>query len=351
MNQLDLISKLGLQTPIIQAPMAGVATPELAAAVSNAGGLGSLGLGASSMEQARDMISATRALTDKPFNVNVFCHKSAQFDTAREEAWIRYFTPHFVRFGATPPTALSEVYTSFLDDQSMQFLMLAQQPAVLSFHFGIPDNAFLTAVKAAGIITMASATSLREAKVLEQAGIDVIVAQGIEAGGHRGIMDPDGSDECLSTAVLTRLLVKKCHTPIVAAGGIMDGQGARAMLDLGAVAAQMGTAFILCPESSANTSYRENLRSDRAASTRLTPVMSGRPARGMLNELIQWGDAEDAPAVPSYPLTYDLAKQLNAAAVAKGNYEFAAQWAGQGAPLAREMPAAQLLRTLAKEMA
>ncbi|MGG4606259.1 NAD(P)H-dependent flavin oxidoreductase [Paenalcaligenes sp. Me131] len=351
MNQLDLISKLGLQTPIIQAPMAGVATPELAAAVSNAGGLGSLGLGASSMEQARDMISATRALTDKPFNVNVFCHKSAQFDAAREEAWIRYFTPQFARFGATPPTSLSEVYTSFLDDQSMQFLMLAQQPAVLSFHFGIPDTAFLTAVKAAGIITMATATSLREAKVLEQAGIDVIIAQGIEAGGHRGIMDSDGSDEQLSTAVLTRLLVKKCHTPIVAAGGIMDGQGARAMLDLGAVAAQMGTAFILCPESSANTSYRENLRSDRAASTRLTPVMSGRPARGMLNELIQWGEAEGAPAVPSYPLTYDLAKQLNAAAVAKGNYEFAAQWAGQGAPLAREMSAAQLLRTIAKEMA
>lgn len=351
MTQLDLLGTLGLETPIIQAPMAGVATPELAAAVSNAGGLGSLGLGASSVEQARSMMAATRALTDKPINVNVFCHKSAQFDAAREAAWIRYFAPQFARFGAEPPTALHEVYTSFLDDPAMQFLLLAEQPAVLSFHFGIPDTAYLTAVKAAGIITMASATCLREAKLLEQAGIDVIIAQGIEAGGHRGIMDTDANDERLSTAVLTRLLVKKCHSPIVAAGGIMDGYSARAMLDLGAVAAQMGTAFILCPESAANTSYRENLRSDRAFTTRLTPTLSGRPARGMLNELIQWGEAKDAPPVPSYPLTYDLAKQLNAAAVAKGNHEFAAQWAGQGAPLAREMSAAHLLRTIVKEMA
>lgn len=351
MTQLDLIATLGLESPIIQAPMAGVATPELAAAVSNAGGLGSLGLGASTVDQARAMMAATRALTDKPINVNVFCHKAAQFDAAREEAWIRYFAPHFARFGASPPTGLAEVYTSFLHDPAMQFLLLAEQPAVLSFHFGIPDDAYLTAVKAAGILTMASATSLREAKALEQAGIDVIIAQGIEAGGHRGIVNPDGPDERLSTAVLTRLLVKKCHRPIVAAGGIMDGQSVRAMLDLGAVAAQMGTAFILCPESAANTSYRENLRSERAATTCLTPVMSGRPARGMVNELIQWGDAKDAPAVPSYPLTYDLAKQLNAAAVAQGNHEFAAQWAGQGAPLAREMSAAQLLRTIVKEMA
>lgn len=350
MTQLDLISKLGLETPIIQAPMAGVATPELAAAVSNAGGLGSLGLGASTVDQARTMMAATRALTGKPVNINVFCHPPAQRDAAREEAWIRYFAPQFARFGAQPPTELHEIYTSFLSDPALQFLLLAEQPAVVSFHFGIPDDAYLTALRAAGILTMASATSLREAKLLEQAGIDVIIAQGIEAGGHRGILNSEGPDEALSTAVLTRLLVKRCHRPIVAAGGIMDGYGVRAMLDLGAVAAQLGTAFILCPESSANTSYRENLRGDRASTTRLTPTLSGRPARGMLNELIQWGEAEDAPPVPSYPLSYDLAKQLQAAAVANGNHEFSAQWAGQGAPLAREMSASQLVRTLSKEM-
>lgn len=188
--------------------MAGVATPELAAAVSNAGGLGSLGLGASTVDQARTMMAATRALTGKPVNINVFCHQPAQRDAAREEAWIRYFAPQFARFGAQPPTELHEIYTSFLSDPALQFLLLAEQPAVVSFHFGIPDDAYLTALRAAGILTMASATSLREAKLLEQAGIDVIIAQGIEAGGHRGILNSEGPDEALSTAVLTRLLVK-----------------------------------------------------------------------------------------------------------------------------------------------
>jgi nitronate monooxygenase len=197
---------------------------------------------------------------------------------------------------------------------------------------------------------MATATNLREAALIEQAGVDAIVAQGIEAGGHRGMFEPEETDERLSTSVLVRLLVKQSRLPIVAAGGIMDGAGVKAALDLGAVAAQLGTAFILCPESSASAAYRANLKSERAQATRLTAVLSGRPARGMVNQLISHGEASGAPQPAAYPVAYDAAKQLHAAAAKAGNHEFAAHWAGQGAPLSREMPAAEMVQRLVGEM-
>jgi nitronate monooxygenase len=172
----------------------------------------------------------------------------------------------------------------------------------------------------------------------------------MEAGGHRGMFDPDAVDERLSTAVLVRLLVKQTRLPVIAAGGIMDGAGIKAALDLGAAGAQLGTAFILCPESAASAAYRENLKSERAAVTKLTAALSGRMARGMVNRLISHGDAVDASLPAAYPVAYDAAKQLHAAAAKVGNHEFAAHWAGQGAPLAREMPAADLVRTLVDEV-
>ncbi|OZI54708.1 NAD(P)H-dependent flavin oxidoreductase [Bordetella genomosp. 4] len=347
----SFLSRLGIKHPIIQAPMAGTSTPQLAAAVSNAGGLGSLGIGANTADQAQLAIEDTRRLTDGPFNVNVFCHAPSAYDAARDNAWLRHLSPLFAETGIAPPTALKEIYKSFLQDDAVFEMLLQQRPAVVSFHFGLPTAKHIYALREAGIYTIASATNLHEATLIEQAGIDAIVAQGIEAGGHRGMFDPEAIDERLSTSVLVRLLVQRTRLPVIAAGGIMDGQGIKAVLNLGAAAAQLGTAFILCPESAANASYRENLKSDRAATTRLTPVLSGRPARGMVNRFIEFGEAAGSPQPAGYPYAYDAAKQLSAAATKQGNNEFAAQWAGQGAPLAREMPAAELVSTLVTELA
>jgi len=341
---------LDIEHPIIQAPMAGVSTPELAAAVSNAGGLGSLGLGAASVPQARDAIEQTQALTDRPFQVNLFCHQPARRDVEREAEWIRHLAPLFAEVGAPVPEQASEIYSSFVARQDMLDMLLEVRPAVVSFHFGLPLDWQLSALREAGITTMASATNLEEARLVEQAGIDIVVAQGLEAGGHRGVFDPEAADEGMSTFVLTRLLVRETTLPVVAAGGIMDGRGIRAVLELGAAAAQLGTAFILCPESAAGQGYRDMLKSERAKQTRLTASFSGRPARGMMNRFISHAEAKGSPGPAAYPVAYDVAKQLNAAAAGRDIHEFAAHWAGQGAPLAREMGAAQLVELLLDEL-
>lgn len=341
----------GLPSPVIQAPMAGVSTPAMAAAVSNAGGLGSLGIGASTVAQAREMIARTRALTDRPVNVNVFCHAPEPPDPVREAAWTAHLAPLFAEFGAAPPAALEEIYRSFLVDDEMFRMLLSERPAIVSFHFGLPALDRIGALRDAGIRTMATATAPHEAAAIEAAGIDAIVAQGIEAGGHRGMFDPDAADERLSTAVLVRILARATRLPVIAAGGIMDGRGIRAAMELGAAGAQLGTAFILCPESAASDSHRENLRGQGAATTRLTAAISGRPARGLVNRLVTHGEAPGSPRPAAYPRAYDAARQLAAVAGARGQAGFAAQWAGQAAPLAREMPAAELVRTLRDEFA
>ena len=255
----QFLDRLGLQFPIIQAPMAGVSTPRLAAAVSNSGGLGSLGIGAGTVAQARQMIEDTRALTAGPFNVNVFCHAPAVRDAQREAAWLVHLAPLFAQLGAAVPMALDEIYQTFIGDEAAFSMLLEQRPAVVSFHFGLPTRQQIAALRQAGIYTMATATNVREAALIEQAGVDAIVAQGVEAGGHRGVFDPQAPDERHSTSVLLRLLAGSTTLPLIAAGGIMDGQGIRAALDLGAVAAQLGTAFVLCPESAASAGYRAAL--------------------------------------------------------------------------------------------
>lgn len=345
----SFLDRLGIDLPIIQAPMAGVATPQLAAAVCNAGGLGSLGIGPSPVDQARQMIEQTRALTDRPLNINLFCHAPAQSDAAREAAWLQHLAPLFAEAGVPVPASIQAGYPSFVEDDQTYEMLLATRPAVISFHFGLPSAERIQALQQAGICLLATATNLAEAQQIEQAGLDGIVAQGFEAGGHRGMFEPSAPDEQLSTAVLVRLLVQQVSLPVIAAGGIMDGQGIRAALDLGAAAVQLGTAFILCPESSANDAYRQALQSERAATTRMTASLSGRPARGMLNRFIAHADAPGSPAPADYPIAYDAAKQLHAAASQQGNHAFAAQWAGQGAPLARALPAAELVQQLVKE--
>ncbi|MDO7836192.1 nitronate monooxygenase [Sphingobium sp. HBC34] len=346
MNPLD---SLGLSVPIIQAPMAGTSTPDMAAAVSNAGALGSIALGAVDAPAARAMIDAVRARTDRPFNVNLFVHTPAQAKPDVEQRWIAALAPLFAQYGAKPPPALREIYPSFAVDDAMLAMLLDAKPAIVSFHFGLPDARRITALKGAGCLLLATATSLDEALAAKAAGIDAIVAQGFEAGGHRGMFDPQAPDACLGTMVLARLLVARCGLPVIAAGGIMDGRGVRAALALGAIAAQLGTAFIACPESSADAAYRSALFSPVACQTMMVSAISGRPTRCLANSFTLWAAAQDAQT-PDYPIAYDAGKALNQAARAAGEYGYGAQWAGQGAPLARCLPAADLIATLVAEM-
>jgi nitronate monooxygenase len=329
--------------------MAGVSTPELAAAVSNAGALGSISVAATDAVGAREMIAGVRALSNRPFNVNVFVHQPTAQDAAREIAWLAAMAPLFHQYGAQPPTALRPIYKSFLEDDEMLALLVEAAPAFVSFHFGLPDAGRIAALKNAGCALLATATSLSEAQSAKAAGIDAVVAQGWEAGGHRGVFDPDAPDARLGTLALTRLLAERSGLPVIAAGGIMDGRGIRAALDLGAVAAQLGTAFVTCPESSADTAYREALASPATLNTVMTSAISGRPARGLPNRFTKWGESVGLPH-PGYPMTYDAGKALIAAAKAAGETGYAAQWAGQGAPLSRPLPAAELVALLADEL-
>lgn len=346
---MDFLQRLDLSIPIIQAPMAGVSTPELAATVSNAGGLGSIAVGATDVPGARTMIDATSALTCRPFNVNVFVHRDPERDAQREAEWLEALRPLFHEFGAKPPERLETIYKSFANDDAMLALLVEKAPRVVSFHFGLPDAGRIKALKDAGCLLLSTATNLAEARAAEAAGVDAIVAQGYEAGGHRGVFDPGAPDDQIGTLALTRLLVARCALPVIAAGGIMDGAGVRAALALGAVAAQLGTAFIACPESSADAAFRQALKSPGAEHTVVTTAISGRLARCLANRFTAWGAETSAPR-PAYPVAYDAGKALNAAAKAKGETGFGAQWAGQGAPLHRALPAADLLARIVDEM-
>jgi nitronate monooxygenase len=345
-----LLRRLGIELPIIQAPMAGVSTPEMAAAVSNAGGLGSIGVGAVDAEGARRMIAAVRTKTDRPFLVNVFCHRPATADPTREAAWLTRLGPEFARYGATPRAGLTEIYQSFLTDDAKLAVLVAERPAVVSFHFGLPDRERIAALRAAGIVLLATATNLDEGKAVAAAGIDGVVAQGYEAGGHRGVFDPDAVDDRLGTMALTRLLVRNLDVPVIAAGGIMDGAGLAAALALGAAAAQLGTAFVACPESSADAGYKAALVGPSAEHTVMTSAISGRPARCLANRFTALGMGVEPGAVPAYPIAYDAGKALHAAAKAAGEFGYGAQWVGQAAPLARALPARELVGRLRSEM-
>jgi nitronate monooxygenase len=347
---IPLLDKLGIHLPIIQAPMAGVSTPAMAAAVSNAGGLGSIGVGAVDAEGARKMIHAVRALTQRSFNVNVFCHRPAIADRARETAWLSRLAPLFACYGAEPPKQLKEVYRSFLDDSSMLEMLLEERPRVVSFHFGLPPASHIAALQKAGIVLLASATNPDEGRAIDAAGIDAVVAQGYEAGGHRGVFDPDLPDDRLGTLALTRLLVLELDLPIIAAGGVMDGAGIAACLMLGAQAAQLGTAFILCPESSADEGFRSALGGPGSRHTVMTKAISGRLARCLSNKFTKLSDTVEPGTVPDYPIAYDAGKSLHAAAKAVGEFGFGAQWAGQGAPLSRSLPAGVLIEKLSTEL-
>ena len=344
----NLIEMMAIRLPILQAPMAGVSTPAMAAAVSEAGGLGALGLGAATPEAAATAIRDTQSLTARPFNVNFFCHAPQPPDPAADRAWIDRAAPLFAGFGAAPPAELHEIYPSFRSHDQFLELVLELRPRVVSFHFGLPQSHQIAAMRAAGLILMASATSVEEARQIQDAGLDAVIAQGWEAGGHRGIFDPAAPDARLTTETLTRQLADRIDLPVIAAGGIMDGHDLRRALSWGAQAGQLGTAFVACPESAADAAYRARL--SQGGETVMTPVISGRPARCLSNSFTDWGAGIAARAVAAYPRAYDLGKALNAAAKAAGQTGYGAQWSGMAADRARSLPAAQLMAVLAEEL-
>jgi nitronate monooxygenase len=345
----SLLTTLEVSQPIIQAPMAGVSTPALAAAVSNAGGLGSLGIGAATADTARMLIAATRELTANPFHVNLFCHQPAARSWDRESEWLSWLAPQFEKLNAVPPASLREIYRSFVEDPDMLAMLIQERPAVVSFHFGLPPPAVIAALRSAGIILIATATNRSEADALVKADVDAIVAQGAEAGGHRGMFDPQAPDDELGLVALTRLLVRTSDKPVIAAGGIMDGAGIAAVLALGAQAAQLGTAFVPCPESAADDAYRRALLKADARTT-FTTTISGRKARSLTNEFTALDRDPARPTTPGYPLAYDVGKALHAAAKARGIHGFGAHWAGQAVRLSRVMPASDLMDVLAAEL-
>ena len=273
MSSTKLPELLEIDAPIIQAPMAGVSTPEMATAVSNAGALGSIGVGATNAAGAQQMIATFREHSPRSLNVNVFCHAPARADHAREANWIELLRPEFTRLDATPPAALKEIYRSFVEDDDMLAMLLAERPKVVSFHFGNPSRERIKGLHDARIVLLGSATSVAEARALVAADVDAVVEQGYEAGGHRGMFDPNVDDDRLCTWIL----VREIDRPVIAAGGLMAGAGVAAALRLGASAAQLGTAFVACDESQADAGYRAALTSDAAHHTVMTRAISGRP--------------------------------------------------------------------------
>lgn len=334
-----------LRFPIFQAPMAGVSTPALAAAVSQAGGLGALGLGAASPEQAFKDIQAAQDLGAELLNVNLFCHASARRNPEQEQAWIDRLKPAFARFNAEPPARLTEIYPTFSAQPAMLEMLLETAPAVASFHFGLPPAEAIERLHARGIVTAATATNIYEARQIAAAGIKLIIAQGIEAGGHRGCFDPQADDSQLTTLVLVKEITQKLSLPVIAAGGIMDGADIAQALKAGASAAQLGTAFISCSESSASPRWRELLLHAQGVDTALTAAISGRPARGIINRLYDYQEG-----IPDYPLTYSIGKALHQAAAAHNCHDYAAYWAGSEAHRSRAMTASNLMAVLAIEL-
>ncbi|WP_112872887.1 NAD(P)H-dependent flavin oxidoreductase [Paracoccus endophyticus] len=336
----DLIAALDLRCPVFQAPMAGTSTPALAAAVSNAGGLGNLGLGAMTAAQAAQAMADTAALTDRAWGVNLFCHRPPVRDSAREAAWLDRLAPHFARFGARPPATLREIYVSFPQDDAMLAAVVAARPRLVSVHFGLPRPDQIAALRATGAVLAATATSPAEARAIADAGLDAIVAQGWQAGGHRGIFDPDEAeeaDERLDTLELVARLVP-LGLPVIAAGGIMQASDSRAALAAGAVAVQCGTAFLRAPEAATPQAHRDALA---AGKTVMTAAISGRPARCCVNDFTRIGGRG-----AGYPMTYDAGKALNAAALAAGHGGYGPHWAGTGAAQAVARPAAETLAAL-----
>ena len=336
---------LGTELPIIQAPMAGVQVSALAIAVSNAGGLGALPCAMLTAEAMRKELEAIRAATRKPYNVNIFCHTPPTPSVERESAWRAALAPYYREYGIDPAGIPAGPGRSPFSAEAVEILE-AFKPPVVSFHFGLPASEHVARIKRWGAKVLASATTVEEARWLEAHGADAIIAQGIEAGGHRGHFLSHDLTVQPGIFALVPQIVRAVNVPVIAAGGIADAAGVRAALALGAAAAQVGTAFLLCPEATTGKVHRAALKSEAARHTVLTNVFTGRPARGIVNRVIRELGALNG-AVPEFPLATGAIAPLRAKAEAQGSGDFSPLWSGQNATGCREVPAAEITRSLA----
>jgi nitronate monooxygenase len=348
--QRRLIELLEIEHPLILAPMAGLGTVELAASVCAGGGLGSIGCALQHPEEAAKAIHDLKAVTNRPINANFFCHRPPRTDPRLEQTWYRRLSRYYEEMGVAPTVQPAVDIAPFGD--TMCAVIEDTRPQVVSFHFGLPDAVSLDRIKAAGCRIMSSATTVEEALWLEARGVDVVIAQGSEAGGHRATFlgaDPArASERQPSTIALVPQVVDAVKVPVVAAGGIADGRGIAAAFALGAAGVQIGTAYLLCPEAATTQMHREALRQSGADTTILTNVFTGRPARVVSNRLT----AEVGPVLdelPDFPLAAGAVAPLRAAAERRGAVDFTPLWSGQAAPLGRAMPAITLTVTLVQE--
>ncbi|MFL6541977.1 MAG: NAD(P)H-dependent flavin oxidoreductase [Chthoniobacterales bacterium] len=336
---------LGIELPIIQAPMAGAQGSALAIAVANAGGLGSLPCAMLSADAMRSELAAIRAQTKKPINVNFFCHEEPLPNESREMRWrdklAGYYREFGVESGSAPAGAQRRPFNAEAADVFAEF-----EPEVVSFHFGLPTPELLERVRTWGGKILSSATTVDEARWLEARGVDIIVAQGWEAGGHRGHFLSDDLTMQPGTFALVPQIVNAVRVPVVAAGGIADPRGVAAAMRLGAAGVQIGTAYLLCPESTITHLHRAALKSDAARHTAVTNVITGRPARGIVNRIARELGPID-PDAPEFPLAYNAVAPLRAKAESAGSSDFSPLWAGENATGCREIGAAELTRELA----
>lgn len=341
---MTLQDLFGIELPVIQAPMAGAQTSALAIAVSNAGGLGSLPCAMLTPEVLRAELAALTAQTCRPYNVNFFCHIPPAPDPEREARWRAALGPYYAEYGIDPATVPAGGGRAPFRHE-LADLLEAFKPPVVSFHFGLPSPALLQRVKSWGSKVLSSATTVAEARWLEANGADAVIAQGLEAGGHRGMFLSDDLTTQVGTMALLPQVVRAVRIPVIAAGGIADAGGVRAALALGAAGVQVGTAYLLCPEATTTALHRAALKSQRVEHTVLTNLITGRPARGIVNRLMrELGPLSDAP--PAFPMATAALMPLKTAAEELGRDDFSTLWAGQNAAGCREIPAAQLTRQL-----
>jgi nitronate monooxygenase len=336
---------LGTELPIIQAPMAGAQVSALTIAVSNAGGLGSLPCAMLTLDGMRKELAAVKAGTSKPYNVNFFCHAPPVPDAQREAAWRKVLSPYYKEYGVDPgaiPAGPGRApFSAEAADALEDF-----RPAVVSFHFGLPSPELLARVRAWGSKILASATSVDEARWLEARGVDAVIAQSAEAGGHQSVFLSEDVNAQVGTFSLVPQIVRAVKVPVIAAGGIADAQGVAAAMALGAAGVQIGTAYLLCPEATISAVHRAALKSEAARKTALTNLFTGRPARGIVNRIMQeLGPIH--PAAPAFPLATTAITPLRAKAEAQGKDDFSPLWSGQNASGCKEIPAAELTRELA----
>ncbi len=345
----ELLDLIGIDLPIIQAPMAGANGSAMVIAVSEAGGLGSLPCAMLDAAKARAEIGVIRQQTAKPINVNFFCHTPPEPDPDRDAAWKRRLADYYEELGLDASASAPAVNRAPFDE-TMCEIVEDLRPEAVSFHFGLPEKGLLGRVKAAGCRVLGSATTVEEARWLEGNGCDAVIAQGYEAGGHRGIFLTDDIATQVGTFALVPQVVDAVKAPVIAAGGIADGRGVAAAFALGAAAVQIGTAYLFTPESLISDLHRTALEAARDDGTALTNLFSGRPARGLMNRIMR----EIGPMsemAPAFPMAGGALAPLKAAAEARGASDFTSLWSGQGAGLCQQAGASDLTRRLAEDAA